>query len=125
MKTATFSTNVDQLLQKIIYFSHGTQKQQTYTTKYYSWQNWKQMEIHESWKLTLAKPQLVRFAVQRAPEVSKMLLQFVQWTCNTGETDMLMRFEIFMVVKPYSVIFWVMTLHYMVGGYNVSENPAT
>jgi hypothetical protein len=81
------------------------------------------MEIHESWNLAMAKLQLVRFAVQTAPNVSKMLIQFVHWTCNTGETEMLMRFEIFMAAKPYFVIFWVMTAHYTVGGYKCCGEP--
>lgn len=33
--------------------------------------------IHVSWNLALAKPQLVRFARQTAPKVSKMLIQYV------------------------------------------------
>ena len=36
------------------------------------------MEIHVSWNLALAKPQLVRCPKQTEPKVSKMLVQFVQ-----------------------------------------------
>jgi hypothetical protein len=36
---------------------------------------------------------------------------------------MLMRFLIFMAVKSYFVIFWVMTPHYAVGGYKCCREP--